>query len=418
MAGKPGKKVARRFRARCEFGATLAGVLFAAILAVIGLAAVNTQRSLLFVIFGLMVGAFLTSVLIAWRMLAWVDVCRDMPERAFANRVVYLGYVLRNRGRKPVLALEVREVRPPPALESVEAYCVHLSAGAAFKSGSRFLVRRRGRFTLSGVRVSTRFPFSLLRTQRLFPQAMSLVVWPALGELRADMLARGAAEISDAAPARAQSGDDEFFGLREYRQGDNPRWIHWKRTASTGAPVVREMSKPPPDTLFVVLDTALEDLSAPSLHWREQLIRFVATLTEHSFRREYRIGLALAYREGVRVLRPAAGRGQRIAVLDALADVDLNRDRPFPHVLAALPRRLLRQAHVVAVGTNLRGLGPLTDLRAASRRLTVVTPENLAHYFEDVAPAGWDGERALEPAPAAASEARPGGAATAGSEAS
>jgi uncharacterized protein (DUF58 family) len=367
---------------RYEYRGTLPGLLFLLAVMMIAAAAINTQRSLLFAILGVMLGAFFLSVFVSRRMLSAVQVRRDMPERVFANRVVHLAYHLRHRaGRRPAVALELAEIDPPRPLQSLGAFCQYLPRGGSFKSGSRFTVRRRGRYSLSGLRLSTRFPFSLLAARRDVKQGGSLLVWPALGRLRTDLLAHGATEVSDAAPSRMRSGADEFFGLREYRQGDNPRWIHWRRTASTGTPVVREMSKPRPDVLFVVLDTRLADPAAAET--RERLIRFAATLIEHAFHREYRVGLAAADSDRVVVLPPAAGRGPRNRVLDALAALDDNTRRSLADTLAALPRRLLWDAHVVAVAPEPARLANLEELRAACRRLTTVVAEGLDELFED-----------------------------------
>lgn len=378
------KSKSRRNRDRRDYAATLGGLLYFGALLLVAVAAVNSQRALLFVIFGLMLGAFVVSLWLSRRIVSAVAVVRDMPARTFANRVVHLGYYLRHRRRRgPAIGLELAEVRPPAELESVGAYCLYLAPGSGFKSGSRFVVRQRGRFELTGMRLSTRFPFSLLRARREIAQPGSLVVWPALGRLKAVPLLDGAAEISDAAPSQVRSGADEFFGLREYRQGDNPRWIHWKRSAATGALVVREMSKPRPDVLYVVMDSQLPDLSRQAVRLREKLIRFAATLIDHAFHREYRVGLAVASGGRTVAVQAAVGRGHRTALLDVLAEIDRNAEVDFSRVLAEMPRRLLRHAHAVVVAPDRRRLGSLEGLGRACRRLTVVTAENLDELFED-----------------------------------
>ncbi len=378
------KPRAARAKQRFEYRATLGGTLYVIAFVLVGLAAVNTQQALLFVIFGLMVGAFFVSVAAARRTLAAVSVRRDMPSRTFANRVVHLGYVLRHeRRRGACLGLELRELDPPAELDSVGAYCLYLPAGATFKSGSRFVVRRRGRFELHAIRLSTRFPFSLLRAQRDVLQDGALVVWPALGRLLVDPLSSGATEVSDAAPSQVRSGSDEFFGLREYRHGDNPRWIHWRRSAGSRMPVVREMSKPRPDVLYVVLEAHLQPDSPQARRERERLISFAATLIEHAFRRQFQVGLATC-REGRPVaLAARGGRGRRTELLDALADIGDGADGPACSAMAAVPRRLLRHAHVVLIAPGAPTAERLEGLRAACRRLTVVTPQNLSTYFRD-----------------------------------
>ncbi len=378
---------------RRDFQLTLAGLFYLCVLVAVAVAAVNTQRGLLFVMFGLMVGGLFASVGVSRRTISAVRVRREMPERVFANRVVYLGYLLTHvRRRGAAMGLELTEISPPAELQTAGVGWPWLPPGSWVKSGSPFLARRRGRYRVSGLRLATRFPFGLLRAHRDFPQAAALVVWPALGRLRKELLAGGAAEVSDAAPSQRRSGADEFFGLREYRQGDNPRWIHWKRSAATGSPIVREMSKPLPDVLYVLLDTQLADASQAQRRLRERLISFAATLIDHAFRRQYRVGLAAAYSDRAVVVPAGAGRGRRSALLDVLADVDDNADRSFSKLLQAVRPGLLRHAHVVVVGADRKRLVGLQGVRATCRRLTVVTPEELPDLFDD------DPSAALEPA--------------------
>jgi len=62
---------------------------------------------------------------------------------------------------------------------------------------------------------------------------------------------------------RYQGTSDEFYALREYHPGDNPRYIHWKRSARMGRLVVREMSQYSPNRLTVILDTFLPENNSP-----------------------------------------------------------------------------------------------------------------------------------------------------------
>ncbi len=386
---------------KCEFRLTFAGLLFVVLFLLVGTAAVNTQRAMLFVMFGLMLAAFFYSLFATRRMLMAVDVHRDMPQRSFASRVVHLSYSLRQlrKSAGPAIGLELEEMSPPAQWEGASAYCLYLPAAGSFQSGSRFVVHDRGKYTLTRMRLSTAFPFRLVRGNRYFAQEDSLMVWPALGTLKVDLFQRGAAEVSDFAPSQVGSGADEFFGLREYRQGDNPRWIHWKRSAAKQSPVVKEMSRPRPDVLYIILDTQLSASAAnarsrdsaktkpgqPSEEHatREKLIRLAATLTEQAFRREYRVGLATAYSSRPVCLPAGAGIGQRIAVLDALACIDDNREIGLARLIAAIPARLLQFAQVVVIAQDKDRLQGLTALGAACQHAQTITPEQVDAIFDD-----------------------------------
>lgn len=365
------------------FRLTWAGWAFLGISTLVGLAAARSQAGLLYVIFGGLMGALHVSVFAARRIVAAVSVRREAPSRAWQHQTVHLGYYLRNtRRRSVVLDLAVEEL-PAEDVDAAGGYCVHLPPRAVFRAAGRLAPHRRGRLRLPGFRVRTNFPFGLVAASKSYRQAASLLVWPAKGRLKARLLQRGATEISPAAPSPATGGQDEFFGLREYRPDDNPRWIHWRRSATRTTPVVREMSRPLPEVLWIVLDTYLKDTSKARHDARERMIRFAATLIDQAFARGYQVGLALAYRDGVATYAPAAGRGQRCTVLDALAVVDTNTSRPIEETIGALRPGQLRQAQVTVVVAEAGNTRAAAGLRRLCRHFVVVREDTLAEVFED-----------------------------------
>ena len=50
-----------------------------------------------------------------------------------------------------------------------------------------------------------------------------------------------------------RGGSDEFYGVKEFRTGENPRWIYWRRSARTGTLVSKEMSQVAPPRLLVLV---------------------------------------------------------------------------------------------------------------------------------------------------------------------
>ena len=316
--------------------------------------------------------------------IAHVDVRREVPTRAWQNQTVHLGYHLRNRRKGGSLGIRVDEVSPE-GIDSAAGYCVHLPGGAVFRAGARFAPRRRGRIRLRSVRLSTSFPFGVIGASQSFEQQQSVVVWPARGRLKSQLLCQGAVEVSSAGPSPVSGGQDEFYGLREYRQGDSPRWVHWRRSAGRATPVVREMAQPLPEVLWVVLDT---QLTPDAFDRRERVIRFVATLVDHAFSRGYQVGLALAYRSGPAAVVPAGGSGQKCIVLDALADVDQNQDVSLLRTLEALPLGQLRNANVIVASADDRpaGMDLLESLRPFCRRLQVICGEDVNQVFSDESP--------------------------------
>ncbi|MBN1941861.1 MAG: DUF58 domain-containing protein [Phycisphaerae bacterium] len=375
------KKADRRTTLRV----TLAGWLFLLISLLVGLAAVRSQMPLMFVLFGAMLGGMAVSSMIARGMVIAAGVHRELPTRAWQFEAVYFGYFLRNRRRRaPCLGLALHEIAPK-GVENAYGYCVHLPGRGAFRAGCRLSAENRGRVDLQGVRLATKFPFGLVMVKRDVEQPASLVVWPAKGRIKSNLFRRGALEASSAPPSRLQGGQDEFFGLREYRPGDSPRWIHWRRSAGRETPVVREMAHPVPDVLFLVLDTRLDKKEVLSEWQRERMLRFAATLIDQALMRGFQVGMAMAGADGPRVFSPAMGVGARTGLLDALADVSGEEQTPFRRVVEAIPVSAVHNAQTFLLTEDRESISPavLVNLGRSARHLEVIGPTDLDGIFED-----------------------------------
>ncbi len=368
-----------------RFRLAMTGWLFLGISFVLGLVAIRSQIALMFIIFGVMMGALHTSAFIAHKMILGLFVRREIPPRAWQNQAVHLGYYIRNlRKRVSCLAVNVDEISPE-GIESVAGYCVHIPPKAAFRSGARFVATRRGRIDFQGVRLQTIFPFGLITTTRRISMPASLLVWPGRGKLTRQLLHRGAVETSSAAPSPATGGQDEFFGLREYRPDDNPRWIHWRRSATRSRLIVREMARPLPEELWVVLNTQCSDTSEAAAETLEKMLRFAATLIDYAFVRGYQVGMAISQPDRVEVYPPQAGRAHRGKLLDALAVAELNTATGMDKILDALHRRQLRHAQVIVVTEDVAKIAEagLRRLKGCCRHLTALDRNTIPAVFQD-----------------------------------
>lgn len=96
----------------------------------------------------------------------------------------------------------------------------------------------RGVYAVRGARASTTYPFGLFERRRPIEAPAELVVYPAPAAL-AD--ARGGSRtIADALGGAAGAGGAQPAWLRDHREGDEPRSVHWRATARRGALVVAE----------------------------------------------------------------------------------------------------------------------------------------------------------------------------------
>src|SRR5262249_40475198 len=124
-----------------------------------------------------------------------------------------------------------------------------------------------------GLQAVTGYPFGLARRRVTLVPGQEVVVLPALGRLHRGRLRRFLAQTSQTIGRDLQSArrhptaQTEFHGLRAFRSGDSPRWIHWRTTARRGELMVREFEDTPTDNLILVLDPWLP---APDRQTRRQ----------------------------------------------------------------------------------------------------------------------------------------------------
>lgn len=115
---------------------------------------------------------------------------------------------------------------------------------------------RRGAYTLGPVFAGVTFPFGIFRFSSKLPSEHRILVTPRIHPINSLGLNPGMRYQPGGVPMASETGESlEFMGVREYRQGDSLRKIHWKLWARRQQPVVREFSQEYFSRVGVVLDT-------------------------------------------------------------------------------------------------------------------------------------------------------------------
>jgi uncharacterized protein (DUF58 family) len=119
---------------------------------------------------------------------------------------------------------------------------------------------RRGRHVWGPLIATSGYPFGLLWRRVVLVEAQEVTVLPRLGRVQRGQLRRylragdPRADRVRRHALRHRAAQAEFHGLREFRTGDSPRWIHWRTSARSGMLMVREFEDLPGDDLVIVLD--------------------------------------------------------------------------------------------------------------------------------------------------------------------
>jgi len=117
------------------------------------------------------------------------------------------------------------------------------------------LGRVRGRFATGPLRVRTTDPLGLVQLDRHFAATSEVMVTPTIVPLPAIRLAGGGGSTGEARPHRVGVVGQDDALVREYRQGDDVRRIHWRSTARRGELMVRREEQAWDPSATLILDS-------------------------------------------------------------------------------------------------------------------------------------------------------------------
>lgn len=308
-------------RRRPSIDFSLAGLLFCAMMVFLGLAAMNTQANLLFGVFGLMIGILLVSVLVSRFVLRKLQVRRCLPKNGVVGEPMTIFYEITNGKRFwPSLSIGLAELDGVNGFEQQpQCYMLHAARKMTATIPVDLLPRRRGLHELNHYQLATSFPFGFVKRAAVAGHKDVICIFPALAAVdqRVIAMCRAADTMGESARPRA-GGVDEFYGLREYRPGDNPRHIYWRRSARTGVLVAKEMTRVTPPRLMLLVDTYLSASSRAFRASVELAIAMAASLASAALEQELAVGIC-AWSDKPITIAPSRGKQQREELLTLLA---------------------------------------------------------------------------------------------------
>ncbi|MEM9727155.1 MAG: DUF58 domain-containing protein [Myxococcota bacterium] len=263
-------RIFRRKRSRRKFRLTREGRAFLFVTVGVGLAAVNTANNLLYLVLGLLLSLLLVSGVLSDLALWRLRMRRKLPTQVFAGKRTLVEMIASN-DKRWLASVSVEAVEELDGVETEAARFMRVPPGESSGTTYGLISPRRGVVELGAVRVLTRYPFGLIEKGYTVFLPDEVVVYPELLEHAPAPPYRQMP--GDAAPMHRTGQGTDFAGsVRYYRDGDESRDIHWKRTASRGELVVRERDQDLSLFVTLAIDNARpsglsgEDAAA----WREQ----------------------------------------------------------------------------------------------------------------------------------------------------
>lgn len=290
---------------------------------ILGFAAVNTGNNALMAMFGLVLGSYAVAGAWSRQVLGAVRATASLPGELYAERPAAVEIELINTSAFfPAYGLVVRD-----RAGEVAVFSPLVPAGGRERYTVEVVMPARGWQELGPWRLEVLLPLGFFLKSKLLVPAGPVLVYPKILSTSSFPVRRGGGRRApDALESRGREGD--VTQLRNYRDGDEIRALHWKQTARQQRLVVVERQRASEQPVYYVLDPRVPDPSdAGQLERFERLVSEVATGVLQRLKEGARVGLIV----GTTVVQPVRTLRRAPAVLRALAEVE-----PLP-MTAATP---------------------------------------------------------------------------------
>ena len=265
------------------------GLLYLGVCLVLGMAAVNTGNNALMAILGLALGSYVVSGVWSRHVLGNVEVSVNLPPEIFAGRPVVMEVEISNHSRLlPAYGLTVRGkeggalVRDPL-----------VPARQRHRHTVEFEFEDRGWQRVGPWRLEVLLPLGFfLKSKELVADLRFLVYPRLLPSWKAPALWGGGRRSEEVFDGRGREG--EVTQLRDFREGDEMRQLHWKQTARQQRMVVMDRQRTSEAPVYFVVDPRLDDTSdGVQREYFERMISEVATGVVERVRGGHPVGLVI-----------------------------------------------------------------------------------------------------------------------------
>lgn len=301
-----------------------------------------------------------------------------VPSETFGDEDVQVVSEVLNHSGKRLVNVEVREETPTAfdLQRGSNRILVSIEPNQSIRTEFEFPSPTRGQYEIGPLLVKARDPYGFYYAEARL-ESETLVVIPRPEKIkRIDIRPRHIGPWPGNIPSRTLGIGTEFYSMRSYLAGDDPKRINWKATARYNRLIVNETEAERVTDIMMVLDTDVTFFDLLKEEF-EKRVTAAASMASLFLRQGNRVGLVL--QGGERGSIPA-GFGKRherrILFLLALA-------RPgkatvsTSYVVSLLARRILRSRSQIVIISPL--LDPeivegVRELVASGYSLLIISP--------------------------------------------
>ncbi|MDB9452403.1 DUF58 domain-containing protein [Dolichospermum circinale] len=341
---------------------------------------------------------FTLMVIDGWAMKAKrVEITRELPSRLSIGRDNPV--ILKVQAGKIDAVIKIRDYYPQEFAVSTTTVTANINANQNQELTYTVYPNQRGEFSWGNMQVRQLGMWGLVWHDWQIPHSTQVKVYPDLIGLRSLSIRLTLQSSGSIRKTRQMGIGTEFAELRNYRSGDDLRFIDWKATArraygNTG-PLVRVLEPEQEQTLLILLDRGrLMTAKVQSLQRFDWGLNTTLSLALAGLHRGDRVGVGVFDNKLHTWIPPERGQNHLNQLIDKLTPIQpelLESDYlgAVTHVVKQQTRRAL-----VVIITDLVDITASSELLAALTRLaprylpfcvTLRDPQvdNLAHTFTE-----------------------------------
>lgn len=253
---------------------TKTGIIFIFLMGLLYLSSMQSQSGLLFFVIGILFGCFVLNVYFAQRSLKNIEI--TFP---FAIKMM--------EGEKSRVAIGVKNLSPSPQgmIEITSNYGKILNMGVLNGDEQVHLFPEisfsiRGVYHFSTFKISSSFPFGLIKVSRKITRDGEFVVLPKVYPCLSPPAGGFEPMLGGAFTGKHKSvSGSNFAGIRPFTPDDSFKFIHWKSSSKGMGLMVKEFSEELSGRITIIIDrtpSAEDDEGETNL---DSAVRAVGSLT-------------------------------------------------------------------------------------------------------------------------------------------
>ncbi|MDI6764105.1 MAG: DUF58 domain-containing protein [Thermodesulfobacteriota bacterium] len=299
----------------------------------------NREINLLYAMFALLASTLILSHLLPRYSLKGITAERQIASTAFEGDEMDVRVTLRNNHWNSRYMIEVVDSIPAaePGHQYPMSFVVRLKGRKKREYSFKMNCYKRGEYTVGPLALRSAYPLGISSSTKNIPEThLPLLVYPEMFEIpHLPLRAKGHTPMLGVELISKAGGSEEFLGVREYKQGDSLRYIHWPSTAKHSRYIVKEFEIRASTEVTVLLDLHKgSNIGEGKETTLEYAVKIAASISKYVLERGHSLQL-IGYGERPHIIPYAKGLSQLARILEELArvkcDGEIFYSRALPH---------------------------------------------------------------------------------------